>query len=174
MTNAIYRITAVAATGMTLFLAQGAAAQQAASMTAAMADASGKARGTVTATPAAAGGTLLKMELQGLPPGTLAVHVHETGSCEGPDFQTAGGHIAGEHQHGVMHPEGAHPGDLPNLQVTADGSVTAEMFATQITPELLTDADGAAVVVHAGPDDYSSQPAGNSGDRIACGVLTAQ
>lgn len=142
-------------------------------MTAKMAGPDGQAFGTVTLTPAAAGGAILKLALTGLPKGTLAIHLHETGACTAPDFKSAGGHISGGHQHGMLNPEGAHAGDLPNLEVGDDGVINAEIFATAITAQELTDADGAAVVIHAGPDDYTSQPAGASGDRIVCGVLTA-
>lgn len=114
----------------------------------------------------------------GLTPGVHAAHVHTTGLCTGPDFTSAGGHWnpAGK-QHGMENPAGSHIGDMPNMTVGADGTGTLTytikggMLSGGTTP--LLDADGAAVVVHALPDDYKSDPAGKAGDRIACGVLAA-
>ena len=142
-----------------------------ASLIASVTDAEGAPRGSVVAAPTASGVMLLTITLEGLPPGIHGAHVHETGTCTHPDFKSAGGHIAGEHDHGVMAEGGAHPGDLPNLHLTEAGSIEIELFAPGLTPEMLTDADGAAFVLHAGPDDYIGQPAGNSGDRIACGAF---
>jgi Cu-Zn family superoxide dismutase len=111
----------------------------------------------------------------GLEPGPHGIHLHTTGSCALPDFTSAGGHLNPESRaHGSANPAGKHAGDLPNLiiQPGGSGSLTADLAGT---PEQvrgwLFDADGSAVVIHAGPDDYRTDPAGNSGARIACGAL---
>lgn len=131
----------------------------------------GTGMGGVTATPTPSGVMLLTISLNGLEPGVRAAHIHETGVCEGPDFASAGGHLANGHDHGVMMDGGPHPGDLPNIHVPASGDVMIELFAPGLTPEMLTDGDGTAFVIHADPDDYTGQPAGNAGDRIGCGVF---
>lgn len=119
----------------------------------------------------------LKASISGQTPGVHGIHLHIAGKCEGPSFTSAGGHLNPDaHQHGTLNPAGPHLGDLPNIEVAVDGA--GSMKATLSTnPEKLAaalfDADGAAVVLHAGPDDYKTDPSGNSGGRIACGVLTA-
>jgi Cu-Zn family superoxide dismutase len=114
--------------------------------------------------------------LAGFTPGQHGLHLHTTGKCEGPDFSSAGGHLnPGGHQHGMENPQGAHLGDLPNVTVGSDGTgaVTASMMGTpdQVMTALF-DSDGTAIVVHAGPDDYKTDPSGNSGGREACGVVS--
>lgn len=123
---------------------------------------------TFTETP---NGTLIEGTLSNLPPGEHAFHVHEVGLCE-PPFKSAGGHFnpAGR-RHGVLAAEGKHAGDLPNLFVAADGTLRFNYFAHGLTVRSMQDANGSAVVIHAGADDYQSDPAGNAGDRIACGVV---
>ncbi len=112
----------------------------------------------------------------GLAPGVHGVHLHMVGSCNAPDFASAGAHLnpAG-HQHGMSNPAGAHLGDLPNVTAgsTGTGSVSVTLPGTreEVLAQLF-DGDGTAVVVHANPDDYRTDPSGNSGGRIACGVLT--
>jgi superoxide dismutase, Cu-Zn family len=127
---------------------------------------------TLTETPQ---GMLVQGTFSNLPAGgEHAIHIHETGKCE-PPFTTAGGHLnPGKKKHGVLVAEGKHAGDLPNLHVGADGKVGFDFFAHGLTLKNLEDQDGSAIVVHAGPDDYKSDPAGNAGDRIACGVVTRQ
>ena len=127
---------------------------------------------TLTETP---NGLIIHGELEALTPGEHGFHVHETGSCS-PDFGAAGGHLApGGSQHGFEVAEGPHPGDLPNIFIADSGSLTFEAFAPALSFEdgdaPLFDDDGAAIVVHADADDYSSQPSGDAGDRIACGVI---
>ncbi len=140
-------------------------------------DASGKTVGTARLTEAEpGGGPRLELEVRGLPPGEHGVHIHETGTCEPPDFESAGGHYNPEsRQHGDENPAGPHAGDLPNMTVSADGSGTLEETVERVTlsdgPHSLFDDDGSTLVVHAGPDDYRTDPAGNSGDRVACGVI---
>ena len=95
--------------------------------------------------------------------------------CEPPKFESAGPHFnPEEHQHGMMNPKGPHAGDMPNLHVPESGAVQLEVLNSTValTEASLLDEDGSAIVIHAGPDDYKSDPAGNAGDRIACGVIT--
>ena len=119
------------------------------------------------------------MEVAGLPPGKHGFHLHDKGICEPPGFTTAGDHFnpLGKH-HGAKNPQGKHAGDLPNLEVGPDG--TAELTATaegatlgKGTASLLKEG-GTSLVIHAGPDDENSDPSGNSGPRIACGVVVAK
>lgn len=118
----------------------------------------------------------LSVAVAGMTQGTHGIHLHMTGSCTAPEFTSAGGHLnPGMKQHGTENPAGSHLGDLPNLVVGASGTgtVTATLHGTRA--EVLAqifDADGTAVVVHANADDYRTDPSGNSGTRIACGVLT--
>ena len=125
-----------------------------------------------------ASGTELNVSvaLVGLTPGTHAVHLHTTGSCEAPDFQSAGGHLTpGNAQHGTANPRGPHLGDLPNVTLGANGAGTVSATLRAPRDQALAaifDADGTAVVVHADPDDNRSDPAGNAGSRVACGVIT--
>lgn len=114
------------------------------------------------------------VEVTGMTKGPKGTHIHTMGKCEAPDFASAGGHWNPTgHQHGHDNPAGAHKGDLPNLTVEEDGRgrTTFTVKATRL--ESLLDADGAALIVHAGPDDYKSDPAGNSGGRVVCGVFQA-
>lgn len=139
-------------------------------LTATLHDPDGAEVGTVTLT-GTPNGVLVRAELDGLPAGTHAFHLHETGACA-PDFGAAGGHMnPGNWPHGLLDPDGPHAGDMPNVHVPESGALTVEVFATGATIEDLTDDDGAAVVIHAGADDYRTDPAGAAGDRIACGVV---
>lgn len=122
------------------------------------------------------GGDLsLTVAVTGIPEGTHGFHLHTTGDCTPPDFTSAGGHLnPADKEHGHENPAGSHLGDLPNLVVGADGSAstTADLGSgSDSAIDSLFDADGTAVVVHADPDDYQSDPSGNAGSRIACGVL---
>jgi superoxide dismutase, Cu-Zn family len=117
------------------------------------------------------------LTLTGLPPGPHAVHIHAVGRCDPPDFGSAGAHFNPERrQHGLQNPEGPHAGDLPNVTVQPDGQGRLETVTARVTlgsgPASLFDADGSALVVHAGPDDFKTDPAGQAGARIACGVIT--
>lgn len=125
-------------------------------------------------TETASGAVLFKADLTGLPQGIHAIHIHETGTCEAPDFKSAGGHLAVGKEHGILSAGGPHPGDMPNMTAGADGTATLEYFLTGISMADVMDQDGSAVVVHAAADDYASQPAGDAGDRIACGVIEAK
>lgn len=114
------------------------------------------------------------VDVMGLPPGKHGVHVHMTGKCDAPDFSSAGGHWNPTgHQHGMKNPAGPHVGDLPNLDVGSDGRGHLMFTLPGGTYAGLMDEDGAAIVVHAKTDDLMTDPSGNSGGRIACGVLGA-
>lgn len=120
-------------------------------------------------------GVLISLDLTSLPPGTHAFHIHAVGQCE-PPFASAGGHFNPmEKQHGIKNPSGMHAGDFPNIVVPPGGKLETRVLATQVTlgpgPTSLFDEDGSALVIHAGPDDYSTDPAGNAGARIACAVV---
>jgi len=119
-------------------------------------------------------GLLLSIDLKNLPPGWRALHIHGTGDCsdQHDHFKKAGGHAAAEGQeHGFMSEKGPHKGDLPNIFVTADGTVKADFYTGLITVADLADSDGASMMIHAEKDDYKSAPAGNAGTRLACGVV---
>lgn len=148
-----------------------AAAEVGDEASAAMMDAEGNEVGTVELSEMQ-NGTLVVAKLTGLPEGTHAFHVHETGQCE-PPFESAGGHYnpTGA-QHGFGAQAGPHAGDMPNIHVPASGELTVEIFnATLSVDDNLLDNDGAAVVIHEGVDDYETNPAGDAGARIACGVI---
>jgi Cu-Zn family superoxide dismutase len=142
--------------------------------TAAMRDSAGKDLGTLAVGESGQSITL-SGRLTGLPRGEHAIHLHTVGKCEGPKFESAGDHWNPTNkQHGKDAPGGPHLGDLPNLIVGQDGSVTVEANTPGGTlrgSNGALDSDGVAVVVHAKRDDYKTQPSGNSGDRIACGVV---
>ena len=139
--------------------------------------ASGAAMGNVTfnETPE---GVRVVINGRNMPPGVHGAHVHMTGACQAPDFESAGGHWnpLGK-MHGRDNPAGPHMGDMPNLIVGNDGSGTLELVIQGATlvggAESILDADGAAILIHQGPDDYRTDPSGASGARIACGVIAA-
>jgi Cu-Zn family superoxide dismutase len=145
--------------------------------TAELMDASGAKKGTATLRPMG-DGIHIDAEVMGMAPGTYAIHVHTTGTCTPPDFTSAGPHWnPTTRQHGTQNPQGPHKGDLPNLTVLEGGKsarVTSHIqgAAFEGGAGALLDADGASVVVHAAADDYRTDPAGNSGARIVCGVVT--
>lgn len=151
------------------------AASRGGGVTAAMLNGAGRALGTLTLTEGAEGITL-SGRLSGLPPGEHAIHLHGTGRCQ-PPFDSAGDHWnPTNREHGLQNPEGPHLGDLPNVQVTGDSSVTVQVATRGGTfrgSNALLDADSAAVVIHVQPDDHRTAPSGGSGDRIACGVVSA-
>lgn len=138
----------------------------------------GKTIGTVALRQLPAG-VLVTALVSGLPAGEHGFHLHEKGVCDTADkFASAGGHFApGGHPHGLMVAGGPHGGDMPNQHVGEDGQLRTEVLNTGVTitdgPLSIDDADGTALVIHAGADDYTSQPSGNAGGRIACAVVSA-
>jgi Cu-Zn family superoxide dismutase len=126
----------------------------------------------LTQTPA---GVMLKLSIKGVPAGEHAFHIHAVGRCEAP-FTSAGGHFnPGGHKHGLMVGPG-HAGDMPNLHVPSNGTLQVEILNAAVTlekgkPNSVFQSGGTSIVIHAGKDDYKSDPAGNAGDRIACGVI---
>ena len=140
-------------------------------LTAPMQDTEGSSVGTVTMQEGPTG-FLVNIMLSDLPPGWHAIHIHAVGECS-PDFKASGGHINVDNkQHGLLNDDGPDNGDLPNIHAAADGTVRAELFTTNVEAAMLTDSDGAAIVVHEDADDHKTQPIGGAGGRIACGVLS--
>ena len=146
--------------------------------TATLLDAQGKDVGVATLTEIAGGGVKVNVAVKGLAAGEHGLHVHETGTCTAPDFKSAGAHWnpTGK-KHGKDNPEGHHAGDIPNITVKDDGTGTADFTiagATLAAGDLsMMDKDGSSVVVHAKADDYKTDPSGDSGDRVACGIVKA-
>lgn len=121
-------------------------------------------------------GVAVAVRVSNLPPGLHAVHIHAVGKCEAPQFTSAGGHFnPAQKKHGLKNSEGPHAGDLPNLYVTKNGAGRFEAPSDSVTlgagANSAFDADGSAIVIHAAGDDDMTDPSGNSGDRIACGVI---
>jgi Cu-Zn family superoxide dismutase len=119
-------------------------------------------------------GVEIHVTAEKLEPGTKAIHIHEAGKCEPPDFKSAGAHFnpAGK-EHGFHNPKGFHAGDLPNIKVSESGKVNVKIVATgvKLATDSLLDADGSALVIHEKADDYKTDPAGNAGNRIACASI---
>jgi Cu-Zn family superoxide dismutase len=121
-------------------------------------------------------GVEIKLGVSQLPQGTHGIHVHSVGKCEGPEFKSAGGHLNPEgKKHGTDNPEGPHAGDMPNIEVGSDGQAHMTIIAKGVTlgsgPNSLFHDGGTALVIHEKADDYKTDPSGNSGSRIACGVI---
>ena len=138
-------------------------------------DASGRELGTLTLGDTS-GGIFVSGRLKGLAPGEHGMHIHTMGRCEPPGFESAGTHWnPTNRQHGSQNAAGPHLGDMPNVTVGADSQAVVQAVTAGGSlrgTDMLLDADGAAVIIHATSDDYRTDPAGNSGDRMACGVLT--
>ncbi|HUK42063.1 MAG TPA: superoxide dismutase family protein [Candidatus Acidoferrales bacterium] len=165
----------LAAIALGIFLPRFASAQEERAY-AELKDRDGKSVGTATFREVP-GGVVIHVDVKGLTPGLHGVHVHAVGKCEGPAFTSAGGHFnPAQKKHGLKSAEGPHAGDMPNMYVAKDGTGRFEVFDDNITLKTgdrsLFDADGSALVVHAGADDDMTDPTGNSGDRAACGVIT--
>lgn len=148
-------------------------------LTVEMIDSDGNAIGTAELSEEDVG-VMVALEVEGLEEGMHGIHFHETGMCEGPDFESAGGHFnpTGA-MHGMDNPDGPHAGDLPNIEVSSDGTASQEFTAENVTlatgeENSLLKEGGTALVIHAAEDDQTTDPSGDSGDRIACGVVTGE
>lgn len=138
-------------------------------------NAQGQKIGTATIRPEGEG-VKIEVDVSQVTPGAHAIHVHSVGKCEGPEFKTAGGHLNPDSkQHGKDNPAGPHAGDMLNFEVGADGNGKATLFAPHITlgsgANSLFHNGGTALIIHEKADDYKTDPSGNSGGRIACGVV---
>lgn len=144
-----------------------------ATATASMSGPDGLAMGTVSLEQGP-NGVLISADIKDLTPGPHGFHIHSVGACT-PDFSAAGGHYApGEEGHGLLHEDGSHAGDLPNIHAGSDGIARADHFTDKVTladdaDTTLFDDDGSAIIIHAKPDSYGPEP--GAGDRVACGVI---
>ncbi len=139
-------------------------------------DMQGKAVGTITLSPQGTG-VGLKLHLHDLPPGQHAIHFHQNPKCDAPDFKSAGPHFNPDgKKHGLENPEGHHAGDMQNFVIDVKGKADATLEDPDVTltdgPHSLFSNGGTAIVIHAKADDMKTDPSGNSGDRIACGIVT--
>lgn len=161
-----------------LLLAGAAIAQAPLTRTATLKGATGADIGTITLTEAPRG-VLLHIEARGMTPGWHGIHFHEKGDCSDAGFKLSGGHVhtMTPSVHGLLNPQASDQGDLTNIYAGVDGKVMAEIFSPLVALHAgtdranLLDADGSAIVIHASPDDYTTQPIGGAGARVACAVV---
>lgn len=173
MKRPIYILAMIVAVSLTtVAYAQGDNVQEA---TAVLKDTNGTEVGYANFTEDDIGRVHVDVKVKGLSPGQHGIHIHEVGKCS-PNFTAAGQHYnpLGK-EHGLLNPKGPHAGDLPNIEINDGGmgylNVTTGLFTLSPGPTTLFDDDGSAIVIHSGPDDQVTDPAGASGDRIACGVI---
>ncbi len=170
------RMTFSFAMALCLALSVTAAAGAATKTTVELKDAQGTSVGTAVLSGKGTAGVSIKLNLHGLPPGEHALHFHQKPQCDAPDFKSAGPHFNPDgKKHGLENPEGHHAGDMNNFTVNAKGKATAKLVDKDVTTgddsHSLFSNGGTALVIHAKADDMKTDPSGNSGDRIACGVI---
>jgi Cu-Zn family superoxide dismutase len=166
-------LCAMAASASLLVLATLSASAQSAKATLKNAEGKDVGSAALNQTPA---GVLIKLSLKGVPAGEHAFHIHGVGKCE-PPFTSAGGHFnPDKKKHGMMAPGGAHAGDMPNLHIPANGELVVEVLNAAVTLDKgkansLFGPEGTSLIIHAGKDDYKTDPTGEAGGRIACGLV---